>query len=110
MSDLFFYPREVRYMKPVENAEEGQPTEIEVTEVLYECINVKKVVRGVYTRPGELTLLMDDGHEETRVVEEGRKDKNGKDLPPLKERAWFISQVMLYGKDIERFYEQYKGV
>lgn len=104
MSNLFFYKREVKKKVPVENPEEGQPKFTEVVEVVEDCFNVDKVVRGHWTSENEFTVMLDDGHEQADDVQKP-VFKNGKisGVENKRERAWFMSQIGLNREDAERF-------
>lgn len=105
MSNLFFYRREVTRKVKVENPEEGEPKEKEVTEIYWDCFNINKVVRGHWTGPEEFTVLLDDGHEQADDAQKPKFDKNGRvvGVEVKRERAWYVSQIPLTKQDALRF-------
>lgn len=61
--------------------------------------NVHYVVRAAEVEPGQMIVMLDDGHEESQEKEVMEKGK-----PVVKrERNYVLSQIMLVGEDIERF-------
>lgn len=116
MNDLFFYPREIEFMRNVENPAEGAPKQEVVKKTIWECFNINKVIRGVYTQPDVFTVLLDDGHEETQLVKKPLLDNKDNPLKnkdgtirtvEVKERSWYISQIELTGEALTRFMDSY---
>lgn len=98
---LFWYQREVLGddIVDVEGKRVGRKDSIFV----WDCFNVNCIVRGFWSGSEIFSILLNDGHEESRVTEPGKILKNGQQIEPKKERAWYYSQVNLNIKDFERF-------
>lgn len=92
MANVFFYKRIVK----------GQKQGDEDT-VLYDCMNLDCVVRGVMNGKS-LVVLLNDGHEQAEDVTKP-VFKNGKPVgtESKRERAWYHSQAILEGEDVVRF-------
>lgn len=106
---LFYYQREVKRKvkeeKPENAAEDWVSQENEVVEIYWDCFNVNKVVRGHWTREDEFTVFMDDGHEQADDVQKPKFNPKGQvvGVETKRERAWYMSQIVLKKEDAERF-------
>lgn len=66
---------------------------------LFGCFNIHYVIRAAEIEPGQVLVVLDDGHEEAQEKQVMEKGK-----PVIKrERTWVLSQILLVGEDIERF-------
>lgn len=65
-----------------------------------DSFNINLVLRTVEISESEIAVILTDGHEESRTVGIDKK----KNLP-IRERGYYFSQIILKGKDVERFRE-----
>lgn len=105
MSNIFWYQRVVTRKEKVENPAEGEPSEKEVTETLWDCFNIDKVIRGHWTAPDQFVIMLDDGHEQADDVQKPKFNAKHQvvGVEMKRERAWFVSQIPLIKEDVERF-------
>jgi hypothetical protein len=75
-------------------------TRVENDKTFIDSFNINRVLRTIQVADNEIAVILDDGHEESRIVNIDRK-KN----VPIKERGYYFSQIMLKGEDVERFRE-----
>ena len=96
MNAQFFYTR-----TEIKQPNEGE-TELK-NEKWIDSFNPNMVIRTA-EYPGELIVLLNDGHE---VTEEFKiSDKNGKP-EVVRKRRWQQSQIVIKGEDINRFRQLY---
>lgn len=122
--NFFIYNREEKYYKQVEKDgkkerveildSEGKPTgqyEIEIHS-FKDAFNMNKVVRTYMVSEELVIVLLDDGHEESRPVQENpmtamTTKKTGKKVEETRRREWIVSEIQISGKDqVETFYEK----
>lgn len=105
---LFYYKRETkREVLLEEKNEDGTPKKDVITEVLWDCINTDKIVRGVWTTPIQFMLMLDDGHEQAEDLEKPKYNAKRQvvGVEVKRERAWYVTQVTLDKEDAERLRE-----
>lgn len=99
----FLYKRKVN--KPVANpdpeSKEQQYEEIEITE----SFNLNKVIRSVMKDTETLTVLLDDGHEESLDIVPEHRDAKGKKVEAVKKRLFLASEIDLRGEYITKFFD-----
>ena len=96
MSKQFFYTR-----TEISQPKEGE-TELK-TEKWIDSFNMDMVIRTA-EYPGELVILLNDGHE---VAEEfNMPNKNGKP-EMVRKRRWQQSQIVIKGEDIINYRREY---
>ena len=99
-----------------EEVEEIVPGKFVTEEVIYEDnFALDKVIRSHTISRGHVVVLLDDGHEETRIEptlknpnKKGQITKN--DIIEEKKRQWVQSEISLNGEDVTRYYEALKAL
>lgn len=102
MRDLTENPRNLFwYRRQVKTKDEEKK---EVLVQVWDCLNIKKIVRGHWANETTFVVMMDDGHEQADDVQK-QVTKHGKPTGEVKierQRSWFISQIELCYDDAER--------
>lgn len=92
MSRHFFYERKEAKLPKEPN---GTP----YFETYIDSFNLDCVIRSYQVDADTLFVLLNDGHEESRVVDGPVNSKQ----EPRRERQWIASQIILQGQDIVNF-------
>lgn len=102
---LFYYKREVS--REVLIGEGDNKQKEVVTETYWDCFNTEKIVRGIWTKPEEFTILLDDGHEQADDVQKPKFNAKGvvTGMEVKRERAWYVTQIVLDKEDAGRLKE-----
>jgi hypothetical protein len=75
-------------------------TRIEEGKAFIDSFNINNVLRTIQVSDNEIAVILNDGHEESRIVNIDKKKNT-----PIRERGYYFSQIMLKGEDVERFRE-----
>lgn len=90
MNKLFYYTREIKI------------SETETKKYL-DCFNLEKVIRTHETDNGGRTILLDDFHEEVRMVDEVDTKRMVKTGKQVKSRETYYTNFDINKEDSERF-------
>lgn len=113
----FKYSRVTKVAKKDENGsaipildEKGLPTnQVETEEkVFQDTMNLDMVIRSYRASEEKLIVLLKDGHETTEktpVLINPKKPPVESNIREEKVRMWVQSEILLYGEDINRFFE-----
>jgi len=124
MAKHFFYTREKQEVKKDENGvavplkdEAGAviPGKFETTTVfMKDSFNTDKVIRTHMLTPTHVVVLLEDGHEESQVVNQTLKNKNKPATPDnieyVKQRVWIQSEISVKGDEVAKLFEALESI
>ena len=124
MAKFFFFKREQQVAKKDENGhaimkvdDQGVPTKEVDTETVIrkDCINLEKIVRAHMITDTHVVVLLDDGHEESQVIDQRlknpKKPPTRDNVEDVKGRVWVQSEISIKGEDqITEFYSALSAV
>lgn len=93
MSQFFYTRKEPRAPQPGDTGL--------VYNYFIDSFNMNSVVRSYEYEKGKLLVMLNDGHEESREVDNPTPLKKGQQ--PERRRVWVVSEIHLEGYDVERF-------
>lgn len=122
MSNHFFYTREkvvkkvddkgTAIMKKDENGVDTKEFETE-TKIFVDSFNINKVIRTHMLSEDHVVVLLDDGHEESQVVGQRKKNPNKGSTPDnmeeVKQRVWIQSEISVKGEEVQALHERLKN-
>lgn len=112
----FKYSREVEVVKKDEKGNkvplivEGVPVEGKFEKekvIVNDTLNTDEVLRSVAYDEDSILVILKDGHEESQVQPKLKNPKHGpiaSNIIENRQRVWVQSEIILKGKDVERFY------
>lgn len=93
MSQFFYTRKEPRAPQPGDTGL--------VYNYFIDSFNMNSVVRSYEYEKGKLLVMLNDGHEESREVDNPTPLKKGQQ--PERRRVWVVSEIHLEGYDVTRF-------
>jgi hypothetical protein len=124
MGRFFFYTREKQVKKTDDQGnaiplkdEKGDviPNQYETeTKKYIDSFNLNKVIRTHVMTENHVVVLLDDGHEESQVIGQKKKNPNKGTTPDnleeVKQRVWIQSEISVKGDDVQKLYTELANV